>query len=190
MPQNLAAFLATQDTKMLWEVVSAPNPKIAEMLLTGEVDLAAMEWPLSHAAVSARAWAHEEMVIILPPDHAFATRPEITFDELKTLRILGGERGTGTGTLLTEALGPQAAELNTVGNLGSTEAVKRAVAAGLGASIVLARSVRSEVASGDLAICRLKGKALTKPFYLAILKDSAAAVPAARMLDFLIPEPA
>jgi hypothetical protein len=46
------------------------------------------------------------------------------------------------------------------------------------------------VASGDLAICRLKGKALTKPFYLAILKDSAAAVPAARMLDFLIPEPA
>ncbi|SHL49031.1 DNA-binding transcriptional regulator, LysR family [Roseovarius litoreus] len=190
MPQNLAAFLATQDTKMLWEVVSAPNPKIAEMLLTGEVDLAAMEWPLSHAAVSAKAWAREEMVIILPPDHAFATRSEITFEELKTLRILGGERGTGTGTLLNDALGPQAAELNTVGNLGSTEAVKRAVAAGLGASIVLARSVLSEVASGDLAICRLKGKALTKPFYLAILKDSAAAVPAARMLDFLIPEPA
>ena len=137
MPQNLAAFLATQDTKMLWEVVSAPNPKIAEMLLTGEVDLAAMEWPLSHAAVSAKAWAREEMVIILPPDHAFATRSEITFEELKTLRILGGERGTGTGTLLNDALGPQAAELNTVGNLGSTEAVKRAVAAGLGASIVL-----------------------------------------------------
>jgi DNA-binding transcriptional LysR family regulator len=190
MPQTLAAFLATQDTNMLWEVVSAPNPKIAEMLLTGEVDLAAMEWPLSHSAVSSRAWASDEMVIILPPDHPFATRPEITFDELKTLRILGGERGTGTGTLLTEALGPRAQELNTVGNLGSTEAVKRAVAAGLGASIVLARSVASELATGDLAMCRLKGKSLKKPFYLAILKDSAAAVPAARMLDFLSPAPA
>ncbi|MCR9112846.1 MAG: LysR family transcriptional regulator [Rhodobacteraceae bacterium] len=188
MPQNLAAFLATQDTTMLWEVVSAPNPKIAEMLLTGEVDLVAMEWPLSHSAVSVEPWTHEEMVIILPPDHEFASRQEITFDELKQVRILGGERGTGTGTLLNDALGPRAEELNTVGNLGSTEAVKRAVAAGLGASVVLARAVRSEIASGDVAICRLKGKPLTKTFYLAILKDRAAAVPAARMFDFLIAE--
>lgn len=186
MPQNLAAFLATVDTNMLWEVVSAPNPKIAEMLLTGEVDLAAMEWPLSHSAVCVEAWAREEMVVIMPPDHPFAARSEISFDDLKTLRILGGERGTGTGTLLNEALGPRAAELNTVGNLGSTEAVKRAVAAGLGASIVLERAVRSEVASGDLAICRLKGKPLTKPLYLALLNNRAGAAPAARMVDFLV----
>lgn len=190
MPQNLAAFLSTQDTKMLWEVVSAPNPKIAEMLLTGEVDLVAMEWPLSHTAVSVEAWASEEMVIILPPDHAFALRKEITFDELRTLRILGGERGTGTGTLLNEAFGPRAGELNMVGNLGSTEAVKRAVAAGLGASVVLARAVQPEVASGALSVCRLKGKSLTKPFYIAIRKDRAAAVPAVRMFDFLVTEPA
>ncbi len=188
MPQNLAAFLATQDTKMKWEVVSAPNPKIAEMLLTGEVDLAAMEWPLSHPAVSVEAWANEELVIILPPDHAFAASREITFDELKTLRILGGERGTGTGTLLNEALGPCAAELNTVGNLGSTEAVKRAVASGLGASVVLARTVVSEVASGGIATCRLKGKVLRKPFYLAIQKDRTPVLPAARMFDFLVSE--
>lgn len=186
MPQNLAAFLTTQDTTMLWEVVSAPNPKIAEMLLTGEVDLVAMEWPLMHGAVSVRPWANEEMVIILPPDHAFASRQEITFDELKTLRILGGERGTGTGTLLNEVLGPGAEALNTVGNLGSTEAVKRAVEAGLGASVVLARAVRSEIASGQLAICRLKGKPLQKPFYLAILKELSSAMPASRMFEFMI----
>lgn len=190
MPQKLSSFLATESGKVLWEVVSAPNPRIADMVLTGEVDIAAMEWPLAHPAVSVAPWTREEMMIILPPDHEFASRREITFEELKEVRILGGERGTGTGTLLNEALGPRAEELNTVGNLGSTEAVKRAVAAGLGASVVLSRTVRSEVSSGELAICRLKGTTLTKTFYLAILKDRAAAAPAARMFNFLIPEPA
>lgn len=185
MPQNLAAFLATRDTQMMWEVVSAPNPKVAEMLLNREVDLVAMEWPLSHAAVSVEPWTDEEMVIILPPDHAFASRQWITFDELKTLRILGGERGTGTGTLLNEALGPHSEALNTVGNLGSTEAVKRAVSAGLGASVVLAHAVRSEVASGQLATCRLTDRPLRKSFYLAKLNDAAPDAPAARMFDFL-----
>lgn len=186
MPENLAAFVMVQDTRILWEVVSSPNPKIAEMLLTAEIDLAAMEWPLSHPAVSVEPWIKEEMVIILPPDHHFASREEISFAELQTVAILGGERGTGTGRLLNEALGPRTEQLNTVGNLGSTEAVKRAVASGLGASVVLSRTVRSELTSGEFAISRLKGKPLTKTFYLALLKDRAAATPAARMFDFLL----
>ena len=186
MPDALASFLKDTASQMQWEVISAPNPRVAQMLLAEEIDIAAMEWPISHPAVTVAPWIRDEMIVILPPDHPFATRDAITFAELKTLRILGGERGSGTGTLLTEALGPQAEELDTIGNVGSTEAVKRGVAAGLGASIVLETAVRSEIASGSLAIARLEGMHLEKQLFLAQVSSKAKNGPAARLFKFLL----
>ncbi|MBZ8117383.1 LysR family transcriptional regulator [Roseovarius sp. LXJ103] len=186
MPDALASFLKQTSSQMQWEVIAAPNPRVAQMLLAGEIDIAAMEWPISHPAVTVAPWISDEMIVILPPNHPFAARDAITFAELKTLRILGGERGSGTGTLLTEALGPQAEDLDTIGNVGSTEAVKRGVAAGLGASIVLETAVRSEIASGSLAIARLEGMHLEKQLFIAQVTSKAQNGPAARLFKFLL----
>ncbi len=186
MPDALASFLKQTSSQMRWEVISAPNPRVAQMLLAEEIDIAAMEWPISHPAVTVAPWLSDEMIVILPSDHPLATREEISFAELKTLKMLGGERGSGTGTLLTEALGPQAEDVDTIGNVGSTEAVKRSVAAGLGASIVLETAVRGEIASGSLARARLEGMPLRKQFFIAQITSSAETGPAARLFKFLL----
>lgn len=150
-----------------WEVRSAPNPQIAEMLRSREIDLAAMEWPMDDPTILVHPWRNARMAVILPPDHPFAGRDSITIDDFLTLRLIGGESGSGTGTVLRSLLGSRSHEITIAANVGSTEAVKSAVKAGLGASVVLEEAVSDDVQAGRLASVAVAGEALAKTFYIA-----------------------
>lgn len=59
---------------------------------------------------------------------------------------------------------------------GNTEGVKRAVAAGLGVSLVLRSSCLAEVVSDRLRALRIRGTRLRKSFYLVRRDDSLPSV--------------
>jgi peptide/nickel transport system ATP-binding protein len=86
---------------------------------------------------------------------------------------------------IAEALGERAAAIRVVRQMGSTEGVKRAVAAGLGVSIVLACAVRDELAAGTLAAVTLSGGSLVRRFYGVLARDVPADAPARRFLTRL-----
>ncbi|HBT6884066.1 TPA: LysR family transcriptional regulator, partial [Klebsiella pneumoniae] len=75
---------------------------------------------------------------------------------LVDLPMLGGEPGSGTGRLLTEYFGELGVPRSGM-QLGSTEAVKQAVRAGLGVSLVMASAVQDEVRSGALVALPIPG---------------------------------
>ncbi|VDL20735.1 Tyrosine recombinase XerC [Pseudomonas aeruginosa] len=70
--------------------------------------------------------------------------------------MLGGEPGSGTGRLLTEYFGELGVPRSGM-QLGSTEAIKQAVRAGLGVSLVMASAVQDEVRSGALVALPIPG---------------------------------
>ena len=173
---NIAAYAISRAIKRFleadgwtgtWEVRSAPNPQVAEMLLSREIDLAVMEWPMTEPSIAVQPWRRAPMAVILPPDHRFAKREAITIDEFLSLRVIGGESGSGTGSLLRSLLGSRSDEMTMVANVGSTEAVKSAVKAGLGASVVLSEAVSDDVRAGRLASVRIEDAPLVKTFYIA-----------------------
>lgn len=168
--EDLRRFLDTQETGLAWDFEVAPNPQVAEMLINGGVDIAAMEWPVDHPDIDVRCWRTEPLVVIVPNDHRLAKARTISADQLVELDMIGGEHGSGTGTLLKKTLGRRANRLKISRNLHSTEAVKCAVRAGLGCSIVLAGSVRADAAAGHLAVLSVKGAKFEKTFYVAIPK--------------------
>lgn len=163
------------------ELAIAPNPVIAEQLLRGDVDLAVTEWWNGEPGFETVAFRSEPLVVIVPPDHPAAGRPSIGIEELVDEPLIGGEPGTGTGRLLREAFGPTlASRLAVVTELGSTEAVKQAVAAGLGVSIVLEAAVSEEVRAGSLRALAIDGVDLRKPLFVTMAEDTpSAAWPAA-----------
>lgn len=167
MSRAIKRFLDADGWTGGWEVRTAPNPQIADMLRSREVDLAAMEWPMDEPGIAVEPWRRAEMIVILPPDHAFAGREAITVDEFLTLRLIGGESGSGTGTALRGLLGSRAGEVAVAANVGSTEAVKSAVKAGLGASVVLEAAVADDVQAGRLARTVVEAAPLFKTFYVA-----------------------
>ncbi|WIM11173.1 LysR family transcriptional regulator [Enhydrobacter sp.] len=155
------------------------NPETARRLEEAEIDIALMEWWDGRPGFDAAVWRDEPVVVIVPPGHPWARRQWIDKTMLMDASLIGGEPGTGTARLLQERLGIDAARLKTSLQLGSTEAVKQAVRAGLGVSVTLASAVHEEIAAGQLAAARLRGGRLSKPLY-SIVPDHALPRSAAR----------
>jgi DNA-binding transcriptional LysR family regulator len=148
------------------------NPETLARLEIGEVDVAVTEWWDGRAGFEAIAWREEGLVGIVPPGHRFATARSVPLDLFLAEPLIGGEPGTGTGRLLAAALGEGRAPLRIARAMGSTEGVKRAVAAGLGVSIVLACAIRDEVATGTLVAVRLAGVQLARTIHAVIPRDA------------------
>lgn len=178
----LASFQAADSCRV--ELWIGRNPEAGERLTSGRADLALMEWWDGRAGFAATTWRREPIVVIVSPGHPWATRREIAARELAGAPILGGEAGTGTGVLLREALGPLAGQLTTIGGFGSTEAVKRAVRAGRGISLVIASSVADEVETGHLVALRVIDADLAKDMKLILPEGTPDEAPAARFAAY------
>lgn len=176
----LASFQATDSCSVdLW---IGSNPSVAERLTNGSADVALMEWWDDRPGFFAQTWRKEPLLVIVAPDHPWAKRRAIGASELASQHLLGGEAGTGTMMLLREKLGRLSSELRAVGGFGSTEAVKRAVRAGRGVSLVIAGAVADEVKAGQLVALNLKDVALTKEMKVISPLGVPAAAPAARFV--------
>lgn len=162
------------------------NPDVAERLSDGRADVGLMEWWDGRPGFLARSLRRERLVVIVGRGHPWALRAGVAVADLVGSRLLGGEPGTGSGTLLRKALGAAADRIETVNGFGSTEAVKRAVRAGLGISIVLACAVEDEVATGDLVALPLADADLAKDIHLIVPERLPAASAAARFADHMI----
>ncbi len=76
------------------------------------------------------------------------------------------EAGSGTREIVDAALRDHGGEARVVMELGSTEAIKQAVAAGLGMSIISTATIEQELALGRLVVLDVAGfpvkRALTR----------------------------
>jgi len=137
-----------------------------------------MEWWDGRPGFNAEVWRREPLVVIVSPEHQWSRRKFVNKTALLQEPMIGGEPGTGTARLLQQALGPEAGALKIGLQLGSTEAVKQAVRAGLGVSIAPESAVRDEVKAGVLHALRVKETPLVKPLYSVCptgLSNSSAA---------------
>jgi DNA-binding transcriptional LysR family regulator len=161
------------------------NPEIADRLSGGELDVAVMEWWDKREGFSATRWRQEKLVVIVPPDHPWARRKTVTPECLFQEPMVGGEPGTGTGTLLQKVFGKKASKIRVSQSLGSTEAVKAAVKAGLGVSLVFASAVEQEVEVGTLCALSIFGVDVNKDLFVVMPEDAPPDAPSkgfARML--------
>jgi DNA-binding transcriptional LysR family regulator len=77
-------------------------------------------------------------------------------------------------------------DLQVVTRVGSSTAVKEAIKAGLGVSILSSRAVQTEVETGLLRALTVKGMAMKRSFYLIRDKRRIASPLCKAMMDFLI----
>jgi LysR family transcriptional regulator, transcriptional activator of the cysJI operon len=162
------------------------NREILDELCAGAVDVALTEWWDRRPGFEATPWRDEPLVVIVGPGHPWVDRARVSVDELAGETLLGGEPASGTGTLLQAALGADAARLPPAVNLGSTAAVKAAVQAGLGVSLVLAAAADAEVAAGRLHTLALEGPPLRKTLWVSHRRALVATDPAAAFSQALL----
>lgn len=156
------------------------NRDVIDRLLLGDLDVALTEWWEQRPGFEATIWREEPLVVIVGPDHPWANRSTVSIDDLAGQIMLGGEPTSGTGTLLRNVLGPAAHRLPAAVNLGSTAAVKEAVHAGLGVSLVLHSAAEADERVGRLHTLTIDGAPLRKTLWLAHRAALVPEDPAAR----------
>lgn len=162
------------------------NPDTARRLEDEEIDIALMEWWDDRPGFEATVWRRERLVVIVPPQHPWGARKSVHKEMLLHEPMIGGEPGTGTARLLQQAFGVEASSLRIDLQLGSTEAVKQAVRAGLGISITLQSVVTDEVRAGTLRALHIAKTPLVKPLFSIFPAGFSSSSPAMQFQTFLL----
>jgi DNA-binding transcriptional LysR family regulator len=154
--------------------------QIVERLDSRTLDLALVEGPVDvmQHNLTAQPYRDDELVLIASPDHALASAAAIAIRALPDLTWILREPGSGTRDVVDQALADVGVRVTPALELGSTEAIKRAVAVGLGVSIVPRRTIEQELALSRLAVVPISGMTITRQLTI-LQRADAAPIPAA-----------
>jgi DNA-binding transcriptional LysR family regulator len=112
----------------------------------------------------------DRLVLAVPSGHPWAKKRSVRAAEIAKASFVIREKGSGTREALEECLqamdGPGLTHLDIAAELGSSEAVKEAVIAGLGISVISVHAIRRELKSGILAALSIEGCPIERSFYL------------------------
>jgi len=131
------------------------SDEIVSMVENNIIDLGVVEAPVNNKNLSVTLCRMDQLVAIVPPGHPLAEYHEVTVQKLVAFPYISREEGSGTREVINEYFnraGVSVDELNIVMELGSPEAIKGAVAAGLGVSILSRVAIQK-----DLDLKLLKG---------------------------------
>jgi DNA-binding transcriptional LysR family regulator len=139
---------------------------IVHMVENNTVDVGIVESPVTNKNLAVEVCWHDELVFICPPGHPFAMKDTISPQDIVSLPFLCREEGSGTREVINEYLDDNkipANDLNLCMEFGSPEAIKSAVEAGLGVSIVSRATVGKELKLKTLVALPLN-PVLKRPF--------------------------
>lgn len=156
LPPLLGAFHA-RHPRVALRVTSANTRAVARRLLQRRLDVALVEGPVAHPRLEVLPWREDDLVVVAPPDHPLVRRRAVAPAALAGAPFVFRERGSGTRVVAEAALRARGIAPTVALTLGSTEAIKQSVAAGLGLAIVSRAAVAGELATGTLALVPVKG---------------------------------
>lgn len=136
-------------------------------LLDYSVDIALLEGEANHADIHFEPWFDDELVIFCSPGHALAKKQVLLDEDLLQASWVLRELGSGTRKTFENIMSGIFPQLDIAFELEQTEAIKSAVANGLGLGFLSALSVEAEIASGKLVALPLATRKLQRKFYLA-----------------------
>ncbi len=185
MPHLLGAFInkypqvhptlkVTNRSRVLERLKSATD----DLLIMGQV-------PVGHDVV-AHPFVNNELVVVANPDHPLTKCQNITLEQLHHERFLMRESGSGTRLAIERLFLAKDLPIQPYMELGSSEAIKQAVMAGLGISVLSKHNLRLELAGNHIAILDVVGFPLFYRWNAVYLKAKRLSVTAQTFLDFLL----
>jgi LysR family transcriptional regulator, low CO2-responsive transcriptional regulator len=150
-------------------LLQGDSQEVLTKLLAEEIEFGVVGGWLAEDGLEFTPLAKDTIVLIVPTGHHWSGRDCVPLEDLLVEPMVLREPGSGTGKAATDALwnaGINPARLRVAAHLGSNEAVKRAVIAGVGVSFVSAISVQRELAQGSLVQIPVTGIDIRRQFYL------------------------
>ncbi|CAM4334331.1 LysR family transcriptional regulator [Kerstersia similis] len=165
MPERIARLLDTHALASV-EMRIGNTQEIVGAVLRREVDAGVIEGPCHSDELEALPWLSDELVFVVAARHPLAQLPEpCGLELLRQQRWLLRESGSGTREAVDNVLLPHLGNFDQALQLGSTEAIKQAAAAGLGIACLSRSAVQDLLALGRLHLLQTTLPALHRQLY-------------------------
>lgn len=139
---------------------------IVSMVENNTIDLGVVEAPVNNKNLMVEKCRMDQLVVIVPPGHDLAKEESISLEKLIQYPFICREEGSGTREVMIEHMndvGLNTNDLNVAMELGSLEAIKGAVEAGMGVSILSRATISKELKLGSLIAINLDPP-INRPF--------------------------
>lgn len=159
---------------------------VADRLARGELDLAVVgEAVAGHPDLSLEPLFHDFLVVVAAPGHPLTQGGPLAPADLVRHPLILREAGSSTRQVLEDRLRALGLAVTAALEVRSNEAVKQAVAAGLGPGVTSRLAAAWELADGRLAAVPVTGVDLRRTFCLARPRDRRLSPAAAAFVHHL-----
>ena len=182
-PHLLAAFVRSfpgVDVRMR----VANRDAALERLERNEDDLAIMALVPEQRALELLPFLDNELRMVAHPGHALLGR-RLELEALAAERMLVRESGSGLRRALDDELDRRRLTLTDTLELGSTEALREGVRAGLGVALLPRHAMHRELAAGELVTLDVAGFPIRRSWCLVHARGKALDPAAERMKQFV-----
>jgi DNA-binding transcriptional LysR family regulator len=173
-----------------FEVLVGNTAGIGHAIAEGRIDVAFVEGVVDDPGIVAAPWRDEPLQVVVAAAAKLGAKRRASVAELARQPWLLREAGSGTRQVAQRLLRSRGIKPARLIELGSNEAIARAVAAGAGVALLPAIVVRDLLAMQRVRILRLPGDAdILRPFYRLELANRPRA-PALQAFVDLVEAPA
>jgi DNA-binding transcriptional LysR family regulator len=184
LPHLLGAFHQRRPDVAL-NLRVANRADVRACLLAGEVDLVIAGRPPAVDGLVAEPFLANSLVAVASPKHVLTTQTQVPLARLAEEVFLLREVGSGTRAAVEELFEVAGIPLKIGMVLGHVEAIKQAVAVGLGVSVLSEVAVKREVHYRRLAILDVEHFPIQRRWYIARLAERPLTANAAEFIEFL-----
>jgi len=145
--------------------------QVINSVLNFEIDVGFVEGPCMHADIETIVWREDQLAICTRPGDPLAQPGGASIEALRQAAWILRERGSGTREVVEQLLTGQLGDIRLTMELGGTEAIKRAVEAGIGISCLSLVALAGAIERGNLVAVDTPFLKLTRSLHILLHKQ-------------------
>jgi len=159
--------------------------RVLQRMADNQDDLYVLGQPPEQMDVEFESFLENPLIVLAPGNHPLAGQKNIPPQRLTEEQFLMREPGSGIRLATEEFFAARGLKLKVRMELGSNEAIKQAVAGGLGLAVLSVHTLALERNIDELAILDVTGFPIRRHWYLVYPKDKQLSVVALAFLEFM-----
>ncbi|MEM8520962.1 LysR family transcriptional regulator [Flavobacterium sp. PL12] len=177
IPPILARFHQKMENIKI-NLLNGNTDQIESALLSKEIEIGIVEGASKNKSIKYTPFLKDELVLVCRSSNPFASKEEVTQEDLKQMNFLIREQGSGTLEVIEHALKPfqlKLADLNIEMELGGTESIKSYLLNSDCVAFISIYAIEKELKNNEFAILDVKNLSIERYFYIISLqgkKDS------------------
>ncbi|MBK0368485.1 LysR family transcriptional regulator [Flavobacterium agrisoli] len=178
IPPLLASFhQKLKDIKV--DLLNANTEQIEAALLNKQIEIGIVEGQSKNQSIKYVPFLKDELVLVCKSQHALISRKEIFVGDLKNLKFVTRERGSGTLEVIEFELkkaGLKANQLQVEMRLGSTESIKSYLLNSNCVAFMSIHAVSKELKNNELTVLDVQSLSIIRYFFIITLQGKSDAL--------------